>query len=119
MANSFFRFRHFTVFQDRCAFKVGTDSVLLGACADVSGARTVLDVGTGSGLLSLMIAQRSEACITAIEPDPESFCQASANISNSIWGSRIKLVNTDLQNFNLIKITLTLLLRILHGFQTR
>jgi tRNA1Val (adenine37-N6)-methyltransferase len=87
------------VYHDRCAFKVGTDGVLLGACADVSVAEHVLDVGTGSGLIALMIAQRSGAEITAIEPDEDSFTQAVENFSNSPWSSRIKAINTYLQSY--------------------
>ncbi len=99
MANNYFSFKQFTVYQDKCAFKVGTDGVLLGACADVSGAEKVLDIGTGSGLIALIIAQRSPAEITAIEPDPDSFCQAVENFSSSPWGDRILAVNTDLQSY--------------------
>lgn len=66
MANNYFRFEQFTIFQDKCAFKVGTDGVLLGACADVGNVHTILDVGTGTGLIALMLAQRCEAKIVAI-----------------------------------------------------
>lgn len=59
MGNSFFQFKQFRVYQDRCAMKVGTDGVLLGAWCNVSSARRVLDVGTGTGLIALMVAQRS------------------------------------------------------------
>jgi tRNA1Val (adenine37-N6)-methyltransferase len=51
MPNNYFRFKQFTIFQDKCAFKVGTDGVLLGACADVTGVSKILDIGTGTGLL--------------------------------------------------------------------
>jgi tRNA1Val (adenine37-N6)-methyltransferase len=100
MANNFFSFRQFTIFQDKCTFKVGTDGVLLGACADISGVRRILDIGTGTGLLALMLAQRCEANIVAIEPDIDSFEQACSNVSKSKWHHRIKVVNTDLQNFD-------------------
>jgi len=100
MANNFFTFKQFTVFQDKCAFKVGTDGVLLGACADVSNAAGILDIGTGTGLIALMLAQRCNAAIHAIEPDPESWEQACNNISGSKWSTRIMAENIDLQRFN-------------------
>ncbi len=100
MANNFFSFKQFTIYQDKCAFKVGTDGVLLGACADVSGARYILDIGTGTGLIALMLAQRSEAEIVGIEPDLNSFEQACRNIENSKWSGRIKIEHTDLQRFD-------------------
>ena len=109
MSNDYFIFKHFTVNQEGCPFKVGTDGVLLGACANVSGKKKILDIGTGTGLISLMLAQRCKAEITAIEPDPNSFLQASANIRSSMWADRIILKNCLLQNlehfdglFNLI-----------------
>jgi tRNA1Val (adenine37-N6)-methyltransferase len=100
MANTWFRFKQFTVRQDRAAFGVGTDSVLLGAWADVSGAGYVLDIGTGTGLLALMMAQRSEASICAIEIDNSSFEQALENVSNSPWEKRIEVIHSSLQDFN-------------------
>jgi len=100
MANNYFSFKQFTVYQDKCSFKVGTDGVLLGAYTDVAGVHKILDIGTGSGLIALMLAQRSEAEIITIEPDLNSFVQACFNFSKSRWKSRIKAENIDLQNFN-------------------
>jgi len=100
MANNYFRFKQFTIFQDKCAFKVGTDGVLLGASADVSGVKKIFDIGTGTGLIALMLAQRCNAEITAIEPDHESFEQASRNISESKWNGRIRIENSDLQDYD-------------------
>ena len=100
MANSYFHFKQFTINQDKCVFKVGTDGVLLGACADIRGAGKILDIGTGTGLIALMLAQRSEAEITAIEPDHDSFEQACDNVRQSKWHERIKVVNTGLQNYD-------------------
>jgi len=99
MANNYFNFKQFTVFQEKSAFKVGTDGVLLGAAANVSDKQKVLDIGTGTGLISLMIAQRCNAEITAIEPDKESFSEAIENVSNSEWHNRITVINSDLQNY--------------------
>jgi tRNA1Val (adenine37-N6)-methyltransferase len=100
MPNSYFRFKQFTIYQDKCAFKVGTDGVLLGAFANVTGRKGILDIGTGTGLISLMLAQRSDSEITAIEPDYESFSQTSENFTMSKWSSRIRIENCTLQDFN-------------------
>ncbi len=100
MANSYFTFKEFTIFQDRSSFKVGTDGVLLGAVADVAGRKKILDIGTGTGLIAIMLAQRSKADILAIEPDRDSFLQASHNISLCKWSKRIKIEQADLQDFN-------------------
>ncbi|HOF21008.1 MAG TPA: methyltransferase [Bacteroidales bacterium] len=99
MASDFFSFKQFRIRQDRSIFKVGTDAVLLGAYADVNSARTILDIGTGTGLIAIMLAQRCEAEITAIEPDPCSFEQALSNVRQCSWSSRISVVNTELQNY--------------------
>lgn len=99
MANSFFEFKKFVINQDKSAFKVGTDSVLLGSCADLTGARSILDIGTGTGLIALMAAQRSEADIVALEPDHDSFLQASENVNGSPWSDRIMVVNETFRNF--------------------
>lgn len=99
MTNNYFRFKQFTIYQDKAAFKVGTDGVLLGACADVTGVHRILDIGTGTGLIALMLAQRSDAKIIAIEPDSESFMQASENVMLSSWKERIKVENIDLQGY--------------------
>ncbi|HOO99291.1 MAG TPA: methyltransferase [Bacteroidales bacterium] len=100
MPNSFFHFKQFTIYQDRSAFKVGTDGVLLGACADISVAGKILDIGTGTGLIALMLAQRCRAEITALEPDINSASQASENVSISKWSDRIKIINTTFQEYH-------------------
>jgi len=69
MANTYFSFKQFTIHQDKSAFKVGTDGVLLGACAGVSASGSILEIGSGTGVVSIMLAQRCDAMITAIEPD--------------------------------------------------
>ncbi len=100
MANNYFRFKQFTVRQEEAAFKVTTDSVLLGAWADIDNARLILDIGAGTGLLTLMAAQRSDALITAVEPDSRSFLQAQENVRESPWASRITLINSTIQNYD-------------------
>jgi tRNA1Val (adenine37-N6)-methyltransferase len=100
MSNPYFQFKQFTIRQDRCAMKVGTDGALLGAWTDVSGVKRILDIGTGTGLIALMLAQRSDAMIDAIEPEPDSHQQAGENILNSPWHKRIRLFNIRLQEFH-------------------
>lgn len=81
--------------------KVGTDGVLLGAWAGVGTAGRVLDIGTGTGLIALMAAQRNPtACIDAIEIEPVAYGQALENVSESPWADRIRLHLTSLQDFN-------------------
>jgi tRNA1Val (adenine37-N6)-methyltransferase len=99
MANSYFSFKQFTINQDKAAFKVGTDGVLLGACTDTSGVR-ILDIGTGSGLIAIMLAQKSSAQIVALEPDDDSYSQACENVSNCKWNDRIDVEHTDFQTYN-------------------
>jgi tRNA1Val (adenine37-N6)-methyltransferase len=99
MANNYFSFKEFTIFQDKSAFKVGTDGVLLGAAADVAGKRRILDIGAGTGLISIMLAQRCSAEVVAIEPDPDSYQQMCENVKQCRWNERIKVLNTDFQSF--------------------
>ncbi len=99
MPNSYFRFKQFTVYQDNCAMKVGTDGVLLGAWASVEGSKRVLDIGSGTGLLSLMVAQRSSAQILGIEIDGLAARQATENVERIDWRDRIQIENVSLQEF--------------------
>ncbi len=99
MANPYFQFKQFTVFHDQCAMKVGTDGVLLGAWSDCSRAKNILDVGTGSGLIALMLAQRSGAEIDALEIDEDACKQARYNIENSKFRDRIKITQSDFNCF--------------------
>ncbi len=94
-----FQFKQFAISQDLCAMKVGTDGVLLGAWADGGG--RILDVGCGTGIISLMMAQRfPEAQITALDIMEDCCRQARANADNSPWGSRIEVVNSSLQDYS-------------------
>ena len=93
-----FTFKRFTVNHGKCAMKVGTDGVLLGAWA--RGGRRILDVGTGSGLVALMMAQRfEEAEVTAIDIEPGACFQARENVAVSPFAGRISVVDASLQSF--------------------
>lgn len=101
MSNNFFKFKQFTVFHDRCGMKVGTDGVLLGAWLNVENAQRILDVGTGSGIISLQIAQRNkDVKLIAIEIDKESANQAWENINASPWKNRIQVVCNNFRYYN-------------------
>ena len=81
MPNPYFQFKQFTVRHDKCAMKVGTDGVLLGAWAPVQDVKRILDVGAGSRLISLQLAQRNpEAVITSVQINPAAAAQAQENI---------------------------------------
>lgn len=96
----FFRFKRFKLAHDRCAMKIGTDGVILGAWARHDAPERILDIGTGSGLIALMLAQRfPDSMITAIEPDHEAAMQAEANFGISEWRRRLYAQETSLQEF--------------------
>lgn len=100
MGNDSFRFRQFELRQDRCAMKVGTDGTLLGAWALMPGAASgrVLDVGTGTGLIALMMAQRyPEAEVTAIDIDAGAVSQAQENVAASPFARRVMVMEMALQ----------------------
>ena len=109
---SSFQFRHFLIRQDRCAMKVGTDGVLLGAWAslpsypDPTHKSSLLDIGTGTGIIALMLAQRTAQTpasrpfdITALEIDPSAAQQAQENVAASPWHDRITVHPLSLQAF--------------------
>jgi tRNA1Val (adenine37-N6)-methyltransferase len=101
MANSYFQFKQFTIHQDKCAMKVTTDSCLFGAYVNQrvrsqeSGVGKALDIGAGTGLLTLMVAQETEVVIDAIEIDKDAFEQAEKNVAASPWADRIKVMHAD------------------------
>lgn len=98
MPNPYFCFKQFKINQGLTAMKVGTDGVLLGAWCEVSASRKVLDIGTGTGLLALMVAQRQpEAQIHAI--DIESTLDATQNFEESPWSDRLSVEQISLQDF--------------------
>ena len=100
MPNPYFKFKRFTIYHDKCAMKVGTDGVLLGAWTNVNNSQKILDIGTGSGLVALMLAQRCEASITAIDIDSEAVEQAQININASNWKNRMEVIHTDLCKYS-------------------
>ncbi len=103
MANPCFRFKQFTVYQQRCALKVCTDACLFGAwtaeALPPSFSGPLLDVGTGTGLLSLMLAQATASPVDAVEIDPGAAEQAAANFAASPWSERFRLYHTDFLQF--------------------
>ncbi len=90
-----FKFKQFSVRNELSAMKVGTDGVLLGAWCDISGAKKVLDVGTGTGLIALMVAQRCDATIVGVEIDSDAANEATLNAQSSPWGNRVLIINAD------------------------
>ena len=101
MSNHWFRFKQFTIQQDRCAMKVGTDAVLLGAWCSVDGRRRILDVGTGTGIIALMTAQRNaSAHITAIDIDRDSVVQATENVHSSPFADRVEVQEADFATYS-------------------
>lgn len=100
MSSPSFRFQQFEVFHDRCGMKVGTDGVLLGAWVKPLEAHRILDVGTGCGLIALILAQRSAAEIIGVEFDAAATDQALENGQNSPWPERIRMVHTDFRIFS-------------------
>lgn len=102
MSNSYFKFKQFTVNQSSCSMKVGTDGVLLGAWADVGDKESccVLDIGAGTGVISLIAAQRnSEAIIDSVELDVNSAKQCSENFKQSPWADRLSVCSESIQDF--------------------
>jgi len=95
-----FQFKQFRIIQERSAMKVGMDGVLLGAWIDPSGAERILDVGTGTGLIALMMAQKNPfAAVDALEIDQEAFQEAGLNVQQSAWSDRIQLECCDFREF--------------------
>ncbi|QHT65812.1 methyltransferase [Rhodocytophaga rosea] len=101
MPNDYFQFKEFRINQSRCAMKVCTDSCILGAYTPVEGAAHMLDIGTGTGLLALMLAQRSKAHIDAVEIDKSAYEQATENILESPFSSQIRVIHSSIQAFTM------------------
>ncbi|WP_375058498.1 tRNA1(Val) (adenine(37)-N6)-methyltransferase [Zobellella sp. DQSA1] len=101
MSGRGFTFKQFHINHDRCAMKVGTDGILLGAWAPLGPARRILDIGTGSGLVALMLAQRSEpgVRISGLELDRIAAGQAAENVAASPWPDKVNIIGGALQAF--------------------
>ena len=98
---SVFRFKEFSIIQDRSAMKVGTDAMLLGAFIQPNQKGNCLEIGTGTGVISLMITQRSsELKITALDIDSESIEEANQNFNNSPWKDRVEGVLGDFLEYS-------------------
>ncbi|QLB17013.1 tRNA (adenosine(37)-N6)-methyltransferase TrmM [Mannheimia varigena] len=95
--SSGFQFKQFFIQHDQCAMKVNTDGILLGAIAHIKNVQQILDLGTGSGLVAVMLAQRtsSNCQITALDLEPNAYQQAVKNAENSAWAERIEVVQGD------------------------
>lgn len=101
MGGATFEFKQFTIRQDRCPMKVGTDGVLLGAWAPLHDPATILDIGTGTGLIALMLAQRFPlAQLTGIDINADAVAQARQNVQASPFADRISVTHTALQDFS-------------------
>ena len=94
-----FRFKQFNIDQTKAPFKVGTDGILLGAWCDTNNASKCLDIGTGSGIIALMLAQRTQNEIHAVEINETAYLQAKQNIEMSPWNKNINITNTSFQTF--------------------
>ncbi len=99
--NKPFRFKQFTVQQDRCAMKIGTDGVLLGSWVPLTNKiNSILDIGSGTGIIALMMAQRSDAeTIDAVEIDDNAYEQSVENFESSQWGDRLFCYHASFQEF--------------------
>jgi len=101
MKNPVFKFKQFEIVHGKSKMKVGTDGVLLGAWTGVNRMKTILDVGSGCGLIALMLAQRNkEAKIDAVEPHEGSISDLTVNFKNSPWSDRLAGYHSELQSFN-------------------
>lgn len=99
MANDYFKFKQFTIFQDRCAMKVTTVACIQGAWLPKFSPIKILDIGSGTGLLTLMAAQEYNSNIDAIEIEDDAYGQLHENITQSPWNHRIKCYHTDIRLF--------------------
>ena len=101
-----FQFKQFSIWHDQCAMKVNTDGILLGAWSQLHSAQNIADIGTGTGLIALMLAQKDhdygcikKASITAIEIDPKAAQQASFNVEQSPWHKQVNIVELSFQQY--------------------
>jgi tRNA1Val (adenine37-N6)-methyltransferase len=103
MSTQPFQFKQFSIHQENCLMKVGTDGVLLGAWADAQNAASILDIGTGTGVIAIMLAQRSPAeQIVGVEIDEQSYVQARQNMNAAPWNDRLEAVHAPIQDYSKI-----------------
>lgn len=97
-----FTFKQFFVAHDRCAMKVNTDAIILGTWTHIGSAQRILDIGTGSGVIALMMAQRSssEVFVDGIELESQAYLQAEDNFINSLWRDRIQAIHKDIIDYS-------------------
>lgn len=100
MSNSTFAFKQFVIKQDKCAMKVSTDAVLLGAWVIPNGSQNILDIGTGTGVIALMLAQKSKGKIHAIDIDKSAYEQAKINFAESVFKDHLSIEHKSLQEFS-------------------
>ncbi|MCO4294604.1 methyltransferase [Solitalea sp. MAHUQ-68] len=99
MSKEYFQFKQFKVYHDKCAMKVGTDGVLLGTLTETENCKRILDIGTGTGLIALILAQRTNATIDAVEIENEAAAQAHDNFMISPWKSRLQCFHSSVFDF--------------------
>ncbi len=99
LANDYFKFKKFTIWQDRCAMKVTTLACIQGAWLPDCTPNRILDIGSGTGILSLMAAQKTDAEIDAVEIEEAAFSQLKENVSLSPWSGRINCFHNDISDF--------------------
>lgn len=97
-----FQFKQFEIYHDKCSMKVGTDGVLLGAWADISETTKILDIGTGTGLIAIMLAQRTlkNVIIDAVEIEGNAYEQALENRDSCIWKDQINIHHSSIQEYS-------------------
>ncbi len=96
-----FKFKNFEIKQDQCTMKVGTDGVILGAIAPIEGVNSILDIGSGSGLICLMLAQRAnKATVVGVEVEANAYKQSVENGQNSPWKKRVHFENESIQDYS-------------------
>lgn len=100
MPGTSFAFKKFTIKQDLCAMKVGTDAVLLGAWVNATNAKHILDIGTGTGVIALMLAQKTSGLIDAIDIDENAVIQAKQNVLSSVFSDKVNIQLISFQDFS-------------------
>ena len=92
-----FQFKQFAIEHNNCVMKIGTDGVLLGAWCDITNCLTALDIGTGTGVIAIMLAQRSQAIVYGVEINKAAYEQAKDNMNRSPWAKRLQVKFGDIQ----------------------